>query len=125
MNFTLNDKMYNLLKWIAQILLPAIGTLYFALSGIWNLPYGEEIIGTITAIDAFLGALLGLSSASYNKSEKDGILEIDTSKAEKDSYLLKIKTPLDELRSKQSITLKVNPNAQLYNTKYDYEISQE
>lgn len=59
------NRQYDILKWIAQILLPALGTLYFALSQIWGLPYGEEIVGTITAVDAFLGALLGLSSAKY------------------------------------------------------------
>ena len=64
----MSDKMYDVLKWIAQILLPAAATLYFALSQIWGLPYGEEIVGTITAFDAFLGALLGISSAVYNKS---------------------------------------------------------
>ena len=61
----LNNKTYDVLKWIAQILLPALGTLYFALSRIWGFPYGEEIVGTIAAVDAFLGALLGLSSKSY------------------------------------------------------------
>ena len=66
----LNNKTYDILKFVAQILLPAIGTLYFALAGIWNFPYGEEIVGTITALDTFLGAILGLSSASYNKEEK-------------------------------------------------------
>ena len=64
----MSDKMYDVLKWIAQILLPAAATLYFALSQIWGLPYGEEIVGTITAFDAFLGALLGITSAVYNKS---------------------------------------------------------
>lgn len=64
----MSDKMYDVLKWIAQILLPAAATLYFALSQIWGLPYGEEVVGTITAFDAFLGALLGISSAVYNKS---------------------------------------------------------
>jgi len=57
------------LKWIAQILLPAIGTLYFALAGIWNFPYAEAIVGTITAIDTFLGVILGISSANYYKEE--------------------------------------------------------
>lgn len=66
----LNNKTYDILKFIAQIVLPAVGTLYFALAGIWNFPYGEEIVGTITAVDTFLGALLGLSSANYNKEEK-------------------------------------------------------
>lgn len=61
----MSNKLYDILKWIAQILLPAIATLYFALAGIWNLPYGEEIVGTITAIDTFLGVILGISSKSY------------------------------------------------------------
>lgn len=63
----MSNKVYDVLKWIAQILLPALGTLYFALSSIWGLPYGEEIVGTITAIDAFLGAILGISNLNYKK----------------------------------------------------------
>lgn len=63
----MSDKMYDVLKWIAQILLPAAATLYFALSQIWGLPYGEEVVGTITAIDAFLGAILGISNLNYKK----------------------------------------------------------
>ena len=63
----LSDKAYDILKWIAQLLLPALGTLYFALAQIWGFPYGEQIVGTITAVDAFLGVLLGLSSLNYNK----------------------------------------------------------
>ena len=63
----MSNKTYNVLKWIAQVVLPALATLYFALAGIWGFPYGEEIVGTITAIDAFLGAVLGISSAQYNK----------------------------------------------------------
>lgn len=63
----MSNKTYDILKWIAQIVLPAIGTLYFALASIWGLPYGEQIVGTITAIDTFLGALLGISSAQYKK----------------------------------------------------------
>lgn len=64
---TLKNETYDLLKWIAMIVLPALGTLYFALASIWGLPYGEQIVGTITAIDAFLGALLGVSTNRYNK----------------------------------------------------------
>ena len=66
----LSNKVYDVLKWIAQILLPAIGTLYFALSGIWGFPYAEAIVGTITAIDTFIGVLLGISSSQYKKSEE-------------------------------------------------------
>lgn len=68
----LGNKTYDVLKWIAQILLPALATLYFALSKVWALPYGTEAVGTITAIDAFLGALLGISSAQYNKDADSG-----------------------------------------------------
>lgn len=64
----LSNKTYDILKWIAQYLLPAAGTLYFALSSIWGLPYGEQIVGTVTAVDTFLGVILGLSSAQYNKA---------------------------------------------------------
>jgi hypothetical protein len=64
----MTNKMYDILKWIAQYFLPAVGTLYFALAGIWGLPYGEQVVGTITAVDTFLGVLLGISSAQYNKA---------------------------------------------------------
>ena len=70
MKLTLSDKAYSILKWIALYLLPALGTLYFALSGIWGLPYGEAIVGTITAIDTFIAAILGISSANYNKANE-------------------------------------------------------
>mgnify|MGYP003437466499 CR=1 FL=1 len=64
----MNDKVYDILKWIAQYLLPATGTLYFALAGIWGFPYGEQIVGTITAVDTFLGVILGIASNTYNKN---------------------------------------------------------
>lgn len=63
-----SNKTYDILKWIAMYLIPAAGTLYFALANIWNLPYGEEIVGTLTAVDTFLGVLLGISTNQYNKN---------------------------------------------------------
>ena len=68
----LSNKTYDILKWIAQILLPALGTLYFALAQIWHFPLAEEIVGTITAVDAFLGVLLGISTKNYYKENEDG-----------------------------------------------------
>lgn len=65
----LKNKTYNILKYVAQIVLPALGTLYFALAGIWNLPCCEQVVGTITAIDTFLGVLLGISTNKYKKGE--------------------------------------------------------
>ncbi len=66
----MSNRVYDILKYVAQIVLPAVATLYFALSQIWGLPYGEEIVGTITAVDCFLGALLGISTAQYRKGKK-------------------------------------------------------
>lgn len=63
----MNNKVYDILKFIAQIVLPALGTFYFAIASIWSLPYAEQIVGTITAVDTLLGALLGISTAKYNK----------------------------------------------------------
>lgn len=63
----MSNKVYDVLKFVAQILLPAVGTLYFALARIWNFPFAEEIVGTITAVDAFLGALLGISTMQYKR----------------------------------------------------------
>ena len=65
----LSNSNYDFLKWVAQILLPAFATLYFALSQIWGLPYAEQVVGTITAVDAFLGAILGISTHFYNKED--------------------------------------------------------
>lgn len=65
----MSNKVYDILKYIAQIVLPALATLYFGLAGIWDLPYGEEVVGTITAIDTFLGVLLGISSANYKNAQ--------------------------------------------------------
>ena len=66
----LSNQMYDILKYVAQILLPALATLYFALAKIWGLPYQNEIVGTISAVDLFLGALLGISSMNYKKTEE-------------------------------------------------------
>lgn len=68
-NMKISDKTYDTLKWVALLLLPALGTLYFALAGIWGLPYGEQIVGTITAVDTFLGAILKISTNTYEKGE--------------------------------------------------------
>ena len=68
-NMKMTNKVYDVLKYITQIGLPALGTLYFALSNIWGFPYAEQVVGTISAIVTFLGVLLGISSAKYKKEE--------------------------------------------------------
>lgn len=67
----LSNKAYDILKWIATYLLPALGTLYFAVASIWGFPYGEQIVGTVTAVDTFLGVILGISTVKYNKENKE------------------------------------------------------
>lgn len=64
----MDNKVYDVLKWITVICLPALGTLYFALSGIWGFPYAEQVVGTISAVTTCLGILLGISTAEYNKN---------------------------------------------------------
>lgn len=66
----MSDKVYDVLKFIAQIVLPAIGTLYFTLASIWGFPFAEEVVGTITAVDTFIGVILGISSKKYQKANK-------------------------------------------------------
>lgn len=66
---TMTNKTYDILKWLAQIALPALAALYAALASIWGFPYGEEIVGTISAVDVFLGALLQISTNNYNKAK--------------------------------------------------------
>ena len=72
-----SNKTYDILKWIAMLFLPALATLYLALSGIWGLPYGEEVSGTIMALDTFLGVILGISNAQYKKETEIEEYEVD------------------------------------------------
>ena len=67
----ISNKMYDILKWLVIIVLPAAGTLYAALSSVCGWPYSEEIVTTITAVDTFLGAVLCISTATYNKEAKE------------------------------------------------------
>ena len=102
---TLNNKTYDVIKWVAQYFLPALATLWITLAKIWNLPYGTEIGATITGIDLFLGAILGISSQNY---KGDGTMTVDNSDEAKDVYSLNLNVPVEELAEKDMITFKVN-----------------
>ncbi len=69
-----SNKVYDVLKFIAQIVLPAIATFYVTIASIWGLPLGDEISRTVMAVDTFLGAILMISTAQYNKDQKQGDL---------------------------------------------------
>lgn len=65
----MTNKTYDILKWIALILLPALATFYAAIAAVWGLPYTEQVVGTITAVDTLLGTLLKISSDNYKNQE--------------------------------------------------------
>ena len=64
----LNDKLYDILKWVVMIVIPAVTTAYVGLAAIWHFPYAEEVAKTSAVICTLLGALLGISTAQYNKT---------------------------------------------------------
>lgn len=105
-----SNKAYNVLKPLALVWLPALGTLYFALAGIWGIPDATQVVGSITAVDTALGALLHLSSKTY-QAPSDGNMVVDTSNPAKDVYSLEITAPINDLAGKKQLTLNVVPKA--------------
>ena len=103
----ITGKTYDFLKWVALILLPAIGSAYFALAGIWDLPNAEQVVGTIVVIDTFLGALLGISIKRWNASDEKyaGDIKIVTG-ADNDSLVVGFDDPT-ALVDKDEVLLKV------------------
>lgn len=108
------NKTYNVLKWITQIILPALGTLYFALAGLWDLPKADEVVGTIVAVVTFLGVVLGFSSYAYNRSDAkfSGDMEVIESEHGGKTYSLDLNEPPENLQHRDEVTFKVrgNPN---------------
>lgn len=100
----LSNKTYDILKWIAQYLLPGLGTLYFTLSSLWGLPNGTAVVGTITALDTFLGFLLGISSNAY---QGDGTMIVDTRDEAIDVYRMELNEPVENLGEKETVMFKV------------------
>lgn len=107
-NPLISNTSYNYLKYTVQIALPALGTLYFTLASIWNLPYGEQVVGTITAIALFGGVMIGVAKNKYEKSDVkfDGAMNVDH--AADEEFRLEFKQELPDLADKDEITLKVN-----------------
>lgn len=108
--FILGKKLYDRLKFIALVLLPAFSTLYFSLGGVWNLPNVTEVIGSITAVDTFLGVLLGLSTKAFNKSplKYDGAIVITEPEEGKVLYSLELNGAPEDLTSMQQVVFKIN-----------------
>ena len=106
----LSNKTYNVLKHVAAIGLPAIAALYYAIAQIWHISHPGQIMATISAINVFLGAVLGISTAQYNSGAKyDGVLEVMETATKKTFNLDLGGTDLDTLDQKPEVTLKVTP----------------
>lgn len=108
----LSNEVYDLLKFVAQVLLPGVGALYFALAQIWGLPAAEQVIGTIAAFDVFLGLFLRRESKAYDESDAkyDGFIDIDEDVVnEKKTFRLNLDSDPEELEQKKDVTFKVNP----------------
>jgi len=99
---------YDFLKALAQLWIPGLATLYFTIAEIWHLPYGPEVVGTLTAIDTFLGVILRISTGKY-VPPSDGQLIVDESDPDKGRLVFNLETPLDELPDKDHVRLNVYP----------------
>lgn len=107
--FVLSDRIYGILKWVIAIVLPAFGALYFALAQTWGLPDAEQVLGTIVAVQTFLGVILGLSSIQYKNSDArySGQLNI-TQTDDKKLYSLEMNHEPEKLDAKKEAVFKVN-----------------
>ena len=106
----MSNKVYDILKYITQIVLPAVGALYFALASVWHLPNGTEVVGTITVVDTFLGVVLGLTTKAYNNSDAkfDGAIEVSAPANSAKVFSLELNTDPQLLDEKDQVIFKVN-----------------
>lgn len=109
----LKSKIYDLLKPVALIYLPSIATLYFAVATIWGIPGTQNVIGTISAIGAFLGTVLGLSSRNYS-ANGDGVMVVDEDGLKR---LAMPQVTASDIAAKKTITLKIQSDAASSGTK--------
>lgn len=103
----ITGKLYDWLKWIAQIFLPALGTLYFTLAGVWGLGSGDEVVGTIMAVDLFLGVILGISQVNYNKQIVKGVVNVEETTTGGQLYSLELDGAPEELLGMKEARFKI------------------
>lgn len=108
----LSNKAYELIKWLAQIGLPALGTLYFGLASYWGFPNADKVLGSIVVIDTFLGALLSFSTKSYNASEAkyDGSIDVEQTETGGKRFSLNLNGNPSTLDEQKQVTFKINPS---------------
>lgn len=111
----LNNASYDFFKWTVLIAIPAVSALYFGLAQIWNFPYGEEVVGTLSLVAVFLGALVGISHVNYDPDDDlaenaDGDLVVGEGDSGSKLYSLELGDNLENLDSKKVVTFKVVSN---------------
>lgn len=113
----LNDKTYGFLKFVAQILLPALGTLYAAVAGFWGLPAVQEVMGTIVAVDTFLGLVLGISTAQFNalraNAPHDGTLTVQRYDDNSGAVTIGLTTHPADIMEKKEVVLRVDASQEV------------
>jgi hypothetical protein len=102
----LSNKTYDVLSNAVKLVIPAIGTLYFTIATVWDLPYGDEVVGSLAALATFLGVTLAFAKKAWN-NEMDGSIIVDQTDPEKDLYSIELNAPLEELTENKSVALKV------------------
>lgn len=103
----ITGKLYDYLKFLAQIVLPALATLYFALAGLWGLPAAEQVVGTIVAVDAFLGVVLGISQVNYNKNTLVGDMVVADHPEAGKTFQLQLNGDPEQLADQPEVRFKV------------------
>lgn len=105
-----SNKQYDFIKFLNVVFLPALGTLYFALAQTWGLPAGEEVLGTLMALQVFIGGVMGISTKAYTQSDArfDGVMTTTDTPKKK---IIAVETNLhpDDLAKKDEVLLKVEP----------------
>ena len=106
----LGNGVYDVLKPIVQLGLPAVGTLYFTIAQIWGLPNAEQVVGTIAAVTTFLGVVLAISSRTYNTSDAkyDGVFELQEQETGAKLYSLNLNDHPENLEKKKEVLFKVD-----------------
>jgi len=104
-----SNRSYDYLKFVALILLPGLGTLYYALAGTWHLPKADEVVATVTAVDTFLGVLVQFLANRYNKSDAkyDGSIVVSQAASGKKTYSLEFDGDPENLDSLSQVTFKI------------------
>lgn len=103
----LSNRNYDVLKNLTQLWLPAFGTLYFTLAGIWGLPAADEVVGTVVAVDTFLGVFLGLSSKNYDSTASGTIVVARSDEGEIEGYSMELDEDPVALAEKDEVRFKV------------------